>query len=111
MAFSPLLFSMLSVRCFDCYLLYKKTDLNDSTLTPRAEWSFRLVVSSSLRVPDGEMSVMLISPLCRCCNVTFNCTCSTFRISEAVLEHAEVFADRMRLPDAGIYLLDKNQRL
>lgn len=43
--------------------------------------------------------------------MTLSCTCSTFRISDAVPEHAEVFADRMRLPDAGIDLNDDKQRL
>ena len=74
------------------------------TLSPRAEWSFLRVVRSLLLVPDGEMSVMLISPLWRCCSVTLSCTCSSLLISEAVLEHADVFADRMRLPEAGINL-------
>lgn len=74
------------------------------TLSPRAEWSFLRVVSSLLLVPDGEMSVILISPLWRCCRVTLSWTCSSLLISEAVLEHADVFADRMRLPEAGINL-------
>lgn len=75
------------------------------TLSPRAEWSLRLVASNLLRVPEGEIRVMLRSPLCRCFNVMFICTCSSFFISEAVLEHAEVFADKMRLPESGINLL------
>lgn len=79
------------------------------TLSPRAEWSFLRVVSSLLLVPDGEMSVILISPLWRCCSVTLSCTCSSLRISEAVLEHADVFADRIRLPEAGINLLKFNK--
>ena len=78
------------------------------TLSPRAEWSFRLVANSWLLVPDGEISVMLKSPLWRCCNVMLSCTCSSFLISEAVLEHADVLADRIRLPEARINLLDYN---
>lgn len=42
--------------------------------------------------------------------MTLSCTCSSLLISEAVLEHADVFADRMRLPEAGINLLKFNER-
>lgn len=89
-------------------LIKMKDFTGQLTLSPRAEWSFRLVANSWLLVPDGEISVMLKSPLWRCCNVMLSCTCSSFLISEAVLEHADVFADRIRLPEARINLLDYN---
>ena len=41
--------------------------------------------------------------------MTLSCTCSSLLISEAVLEHADVFADRMRLPEAGINLFKFNE--
>ena len=36
--------------------------------------------------------------------MTLSCTCSSRLISEAVLEHDDVLADSMRLPEAGINL-------
>ena len=42
--------------------------------------------------------------------MTLSCTCSSLLISEAVLEHADVFADRMRFPEAGINLVKFNKR-